>query len=339
MSANRTQGESRREQESRARRKERLVLGGVIGVLAVAGAIVLVGLFVTQYLPPRAHVLRVEDSDYSASDVARRAVYELQFNAATLSTFDQLVDDTLLRIQDTEVLLRRAPARVGAVTDEELDAELHERLGFADRDDERGFADAFATLLRAADLSRDEYDEVIRSELLIERLREELASGLGEEADQLLLSRIRVADETTAAEVRELALAADADFAELAREHTAETHLAETGGDLGWQPLGGSSPDAQAALADLEAGAISAVVRESPFFDVYLVVERDRARALEEDQIETLISVRLFEWIELERPAVEVAVDLSDGEESWIFDRIVDALGDLQAAAPAGSGS
>ena len=341
MSTNRAQGESRRGRERRARRKEWLIVGGLIGALAVAGVIVLSGVYITQYLPPRAHVLRVGDNDYNASEVARRAVYELQFRAAGLSSVDQLVDDTLLRIQDAEVVRRRAPAIVGDVSDEELDAELHERLGFADSDDERGFADAFATLLRAADLSRNEYNEIVRGEVLVERLRDGFAADVGEDAEQLLISRIRVADEATAEEVRELALG-DADFADLARERTVETQLAEDGGNLGWQPLAALSPDAQAALAELDAGEISAVVRERPFFDVYRVVERAASRPLEEDQIETLVSAQYLDWLESERPAVEVAIDLSNGEERWIVDRIVGALGLAQSRAPvtsAGGGS
>ena len=341
MSASRAQGESRRERDRRAQRRERLIIAGLVGLLTVAGIVVLVGLYVTQYLPPRAHVLRVGESDYNASEVARRAVYELQFRPAGLSTVDRLLDDTLLRIQDATVVLQRAPPLVGELSDEELDAELHDRLGFADSDDEQGFADALATLLRAADLSRDEYNEVVRGEVLVQRLRDEFASDVGEEAEQLLLSRIRLADDATAEEVRALALG-DADFAELASERTAETHLAGAGGDLGWQPLPALSPAAQVALRELEPGAISAVVREAPFFDVYRVQERDAARPLEEDQIETLVSTRLLEWIEAERPTVEVEIDLSDEEERWIFERIVSTLESLQSRVPvtsAGGGS
>ena len=341
MSTSRAQGESRRERERRAQRKERLIIGGMIGLLAVAGVVVLIGLYITQYLPPRAHVLRVGDNDYNASEVARRAVYELQFRPAGFSSDEQLVDDTLLRIQDAEVVLRRAPAIVGDVSDEELGAELHERLGFEDSDDERGFADAFATLLRLVGLSRNEYNEIVRGEMLVERLRDGFAADVGEDAEQLLISRIRVADEATAEEVRELARG-EADFAELARERTAETHLAEDGGNLGWQPLAALSPNAQAALREFEAGEISLVVRERPFFDVYRVVERDASRPLEKDQIETLISAQYRDWIESERPAVEVAIDLSNGEERWILERIASDLGSGQSRAPvtsAGGGS
>ncbi len=338
MSASRAQGESRRERDRRTQRKERLIISGLLAVLAVAGVVVLIGLYTTQYLPPRAHVLRVGDSDYNASAVARRAVYEVQFRAVGLSSLDGLVDDTLARMHDTEIVLRRAPALVGEVTDAELDAELHERLGFEGSDDEQGFADAFATLLRAANLSRDEYNQVLRSEILGQRMRDAFAGELGEEAEQLLLSRIRVADEATAEEVRELSVG-DADFAELARERTAETHLAESGGDLGWKPLTALSSEAQAVLGELEAGAISIVVHESPFFDVYRVVERDAARTLEDEQIEALIATRFLDWLEAERPAVAVEIDLSDGEERWILERIVSALSSAQSVASAGGGS
>ena len=349
MSASRAEGESRREREQRARRKERRIVGGLIGVLAVAGVVVLVGLYVTQYRAPRAHVLRVGDRDYNASDVARRAVYTLRVSGIGPTEISQLpdnelerllgrlVDDTLLRIQDAEVVLQRAPAFVGNLSDEELDAELHERLGFADSDDEQGFADALATLLRAMDLPRDEYNEVVRGEVLVQRLRDQFTVDIGEEAEQLLLSRIRLADEVTAEEVRELALG-DADFAELATERILEAPLAESSGDLGWLLFAELSADVQSALGDLEAGAVSAVVADGAFFDVYLVAERDAARTLEEEQIEMFVALRLRDWLESERPAVEVAIDLSSGEKRWMSDRIR-SVGSRAPVTSAGGGS
>jgi parvulin-like peptidyl-prolyl isomerase len=337
VSANRAQGTrglSRRERERRTRRNERFIIGGVIGVLAVASVVVLIGLYITQYLPPRAHVLRVEDNDYNASEVARRAFYELQFGAVGAGGLEQVVDETLDRIRDAEVVLRRAPARVGEATDEDVDAALRERLGFEDSDDVLGFADAFARLLQTADLSRDEFEQIVRSEILAERLRDSFAAEYGEEADQLQLSRIRVADEATAEEIRELAAAEDADFAELARERTLETQMAEEGGAIGWQPLAALSAEARAAVEGLGAGELSAVVFEAPFYDVYLVTEREDARPLEEDQIETLGVIGLIDWLELERDAVAFEIDLSDGEERWILEQVIDDLQSAQTRPP-----
>lgn len=338
MAANRaqgTQGLSRRERERRTRRNERIIIGGIVGVLAVAGVVVLVGLYITQYLPPRAHVLSVEDNDYNASEVARRAVYEVQFGGAGIGGLGEVVQDTLQRIADAEVVLRRAPAVVGEATDDDVDTTLRERLGFEGSDDDRGFADALTTLLRASDLSRDEFEEIVRADILTERLRESFAAELGEEADQLLLSRIRVPDEATAEEIRQLA-ADGGDFAELARERTAETQLAESGGDLGWQPLAGLSPDARVALAALEAGDVSEVVRERPFYDIYFVTERDAERELEEEQIETLTATQFLEWLDEERGAVTVEQDLSNGEERWILERVVNDIQSAQAGVPGG---
>ena len=70
MAANKSNTVSRREREQRTRRTERMVIIGAAGVLAVATVVVLVGLYVTQYLPPRAHVLTVGESEYNAGEVA-----------------------------------------------------------------------------------------------------------------------------------------------------------------------------------------------------------------------------------------------------------------------------
>ena len=324
MSASKTQVSTRRAREARERRRTRLIVYGASGVLVVAVAVVLVGLYVTQYRPPRAHVLSVGGSDYNASEVARRATYEVLFGGGVTPNLGVVVADTLQVIEDEAIVHQRAPATVGAVTADDIDAELRERLGVADSDvdSDEAFGDAFATLLRAVDLPRGEYEAVIAGEILLERLGERFRPDIAETTAQLALSRIRLLDEANAEEVRTLLLEG-ADFAELAAERSIEEALAAEGGDLGWRLFATLSLPAEEALASLEAGEISAVVSDGLFVDVYLVTERDEARPLEPEQIDELVVRRQQEWLDEQRLTVRVENDLSDGEESWILERLL----------------
>ena len=333
MSANRTQAASRRERERRARRTERLIVGGAVGALVVALGIVLVGFYITQYRPPRAHVLTVGESDYNAGELADRATFELFFGGAPLD-FGAIVDETIERIQDAEVLRLRAPALVGPVTEEDVDASLREQLGFVDSDDDEGFADALGNLLRAFDLSLGEFEERVEGQILVERLQDRFREEVGESAAQVRLSRIRAVDPGGAEDIRELAVGGD-DFAQLATERTAETSIAEDGGDLGWHPVAVLSDSLQAALAELEPGDISEIVEEGLFFDIYLLAEREDSRALEDEQIGDLVARRLRDWLDEQRETVVFELDLSDSEERWIIDRINDNIADAQAEAAA----
>ena len=322
MATYRPPGTSRREREERDRRRERLVIYGVVAALVVAALVVLVGLYTTQYQPPRAHVLSVGSRDYNASDIARRALYEMRYGDAGLSGFDTAVSETLDLIEDTEIVLARAPALVGEVPGDEVRADLHVRLGLEEDADEGAFVEALAERLSDSRLSREELEEIISAGILVERLRDAFVDEYGDATPQVLLSRIRVADEAAAEDIGGR-LDAGADFAEVADELAPD---GAGGGDIGWLPVAALSPAARDALADLPLDAVSAIVRDGLFYDVYLVRDRDEARAIDEDQRESLGEARFLEWIEDERASVEVDVDLSPGEERWILDRLISDL-------------
>ena len=322
MAAYRPPGTSRREREERDRRRERLVIYGVVGVLSVAVLVVLLGLYFTQYLPPRAHILTVGNAEYDASAVARRALYEMRFGDEGLSGFDTAVDETLELIQNAEIVLARAPAIVGEVSDDDVRADLSVRLALPEEATDAEFAEGLAEMLRESRLSRDELNAIVRANILVGRLRDAFVDEYGEAAPQVLLSRIRVADEAAAEEISRQ-LGEGADFASLADERNSG---GLPGGDLGWLPLAALPPEARGAVEGLEAGTVSAIVRDGPLYDVYLVRERDEARAIDEDQRESLGATGFLEWLEAEREHVEVVEDLSPGEERWILDRLISDL-------------
>ena len=324
MTAYRPPGTSRREREARDRRRERLVIFGASGVLAVAILVVLVGLYTTQYQPPRAHVLSVGDSDYNASAVARRALYEMRYGDEGLAGFDTAVSETLDLIEHSEIVLARAPALVGEVSGDEVREDLYVRLALAEEATESEFAEALAEMLRDSRLSRGELEAIVSANILVGRLRDAFVDEYGEAMPQVLLSRIRVADETAAEEIW-AQVSGGSDFAALADERNSGGS-GGAGGGIGWYPVAALSPEAQAALDGLEPGAVSAIVRDGLFYDVYLVRERDEARALDEDQRDSLGATRFLEWLEAERETVEVELDLSPGEERWILDRLINDL-------------
>ena len=121
---------ARRARDQRARRTERIAIVAVSGVLAAVVIVVLAGLYVTQYRPPRAHVLSVGETDYQAAAVARRATYELRFGEIS-GGITEAVPETLGVLEEQSILLDRAPALVGEVTDEDVEQWLRVHLGFA----------------------------------------------------------------------------------------------------------------------------------------------------------------------------------------------------------------
>ena len=206
------------------------------------------------------------------------------------------------------------------------------------QDDEAAYAEALRNVLRVTELHQQEYFDLVTSQMLTLRLRAHFGEEIGETAEQWRLARIRLADRATAEQVRELALAA-ADpsgvvtaeaFAGLVREHTVDIEHSEDGGDLGWQTREQLDATVLEAVEGLAAGEVAPIVESGIFFDLYLVAERDEAQEIGALQREQIITRRVAEWLEGERPNVEVQRDLSQDEERWIVGRVADNVADAR---------
>lgn len=352
-----------------------MVLIAVGAVLVVAAAVVLVGLFITQYLPPREHILTIAGQDYNASDVKSRGSYMLRYERdfAEGTTQDTLVGKTIERITLDEVLRSRAPATVGEVTEDDVEQELRERLGFADptptpaaspapgaagtpaasptaqpteaatpdaeqrQQQEEDFGRARADVYRDAGMSRSKFDGILTANLLERRLRDQFEAEMSKAAPQVSLQLIRVADEATAQRVRDQALAGS-DFVRLAAEYSITPTAKTDGGELGWQLVETLDQPVRDAVGPLAAGAITAIIPNGRNFDIYRVAEPVTDRDLDTTQLDTLLQERVDAWFEAERVNVPVELDMSDGEKDWLRDEILnDAInrGDPLATATA----
>ena len=317
-------GARRRHDERRAEaRRERIILIAVGVTLAIALVVVAVGLFITQYLPPRAHVTTIDGRDYDAAAVARRAGHFLLFDAQGRQDVD-VTAEALTRLEREELLRKRAPAVVGEVSDEDVEKYLRERLGFAGENvDANAFAESLRQQLRLSGLRQSEHRELTRATVLEQRLRDRFRDEVPKSAPQVHLARVRVNSEAAAQRVREQA-ATGTDFARLVTEQSVDTATRPRGGDLGWQLNDALDPGVRTAVAGLPTGAISDVVRVGNQFDVYRVVELQPEREVSDQQRTELARKRVDEWVERERASFPVERDLSGGEAEWIQERARD---------------
>lgn len=321
MAGNSQSATSARSRRATQDRQTRLVITGALIGLGVVVAIIAVGLFVTQYRAPRRHVLTVGEREYDAAAVARRGSYYVLTERGAVDIAGIAAAAVELLVNEA-VTRERAPATVGALEEGELEAELRSRFGLTPEDDAVAYAEALTQSLRASGLSRDEYFELVEAGMLAARLDADFRSQVGNAALQLRLSRIRFVDRELAEEVRALAVASG-DFAALALKYSTDTAQGEDGGDLGWSPLELMEPEVAALVETLQAGEVAPLATAGIFFDLYLVSERDEERALEFVQINQLVQRRLEAWLNAERLDFTFELGLSDGEESWIRDRVV----------------
>ncbi len=308
---------ARERQERDERRQRRIVFAGV-GVLVFAAAIVIVGLVVTQYFPPRARVLSIEGESVSASELVdhalRIAFLEPELRAPALGelpafTLDRLID---------EQALRSAAAELGDPTEEQRAAESRALLQIPDDADDVAFAAALTDVLRRSGLSRGDFNAVVDARIQEKAVRAGIEGELGESAVQLRMRLIRVADEARAQELRAQALAG-ADFAELAAEESLDA-TAQLGGDLGWLLAERIDFTIASAVAGLQPGEITEPLPIGFFFELYLLLDRDEDRALEEAQRAELVGARMDEWLAAARGSIDFERDLSSDETEWVVE-------------------
>jgi hypothetical protein len=340
----------------RADQQIRLIYIGSGVVLFIAALAVAIGLFITRYQPPRAQVLTVDGQSYQARDVVTRGGYFAFFDSgiASLSdvargTVDRLIEEAALRSQASKV--------VALVNDEDIIQALYLELDLVSplrqlpstaSDETATPADstetATATLspaptvvvdpeeltgeltefLRDAGLNRDTYESIVEARLYRERLHEYFEAAVGESGSQLNLQRIRVSTQSAADTLIE-ALDEDADFATLADSQSVAEEDGD-GGDLGWTVLALLDEEVRDAVDGLSTGEHSAVIEAGVFFEIYRVAE-----VMEDGEYEGLVAsqlagLRFDEWLETAIARLEVERDLSADEESWINERVLDAV-------------
>ena len=357
-----SRGAERVAEREREQRTQRLIVFGAIGVLLVAAFVVGAGLYITQYLPPRAHVLSVGDRDFRAAEVVDRAAYLVsieralpaqQIGAAALAGIDVLVNEELLRT--------RGPLLVGEVTAEDIDAELRSRPGLEGEDQD--FEQLLALAIAGSNLSRQQFEDIVAAQIIDGRLSDRFREQLGESGPQIRVTRVVLQDRSLIEEVR-AAIAALDDAVPLPVIAQFGDEVVQFG-DVGWgmfDPIESFDAEIADAVRGLALGEVSAVVgdatppvaasddddasvgdsddgdsddgsgsdgdaaeQETPAerVEFYWVSDVDGERAYDEDTVQQYIDEQFREWFDEQRAALEVVTDMSSGEEQWIIDHII----------------
>jgi parvulin-like peptidyl-prolyl isomerase len=187
--------------------------------------------------------------------------------------------------------------------------------------------DAYGTALQQL-LDRNYLTEAeFRDRLQQSVLREKLQTAIGLEQvpdtqDQVHARQILVATQDDAISLM-AQLQGGADFAQLAQQLSTDAATKDKGGDLGWFAQGGlgDKPFDDAAFT-LQPGQLSDVIQGSRGFGVLQVLERDPARPVPADQLQTQRQKAFTDWLNSRRTSQDVKLQLSQAERDWILARI-----------------
>jgi len=230
-------------QWQRQKRRQRLIAGIGIFIIAAVLGILGVGWYSGEYQPRQQVVIRVNDTEFKMDYYLKMLQYSSEgYPDSFIST---IADQVVTGIQQNE-LIRQEAMKLGiTVSDSEVDDELKERDPPLDKD----------------------FRDLVRTEMLLSRLRD----GYFEQqvplfAEQKHIMAMFLESMSQAAEVR-ARLENGEDFGELAAELSLDDFSRSESGDLGWYPEGILSGKIGTTLVEEYAFSAEAGVLGRPIYD------------------------------------------------------------------------
>ena len=333
--------------------RDQLVMLGSAVVLGVAAVIVLVGLYLTVYRPPREHVLTAGDVKYNADQVYRRALYMMLYQQAIAPKSQaEIVPKTLETMEREQTLRIRAKELVPEVTTEDVTKELQQLLappataqpsvnvggaaatvtvgtpeaGAAPSAtptvDLNAYAKALAVRLERSKLTKAELESIIAAGLYEDRLLEKFKADLPKSAPQVLLVIARIQDQPTAERVRSIALRPGVDFGPVAAQNSVSDARGARAGASTWVIVDRLDPVVRDVVKNMKAGDVSAVTPNGTYYEVYKVVEVSADHELTDDLKEQIALQKVLDWLTTEGKNLGTERDLTTQKEQWITDHV-----------------
>lgn len=268
-------------------RKTIILAGFVVLVIGIVTAVLIYG---NTRAPFRTTILEVNDTSFKMKYFLKRV--------SLARTNPRIM---LQNLANEEIIKQTAPQPPYSITisDEDIDRALKEiARRQSEAIDERAFNAWYRQQLEQTGFSAAEYRDLVRTNLLTQRLTLYLEERVPSVAEQVHLYMITQGSLADAREVKRW-LDAGEDFYTLARELNVDEELKAQGGDLGWYPRNGLAENlARAAFDQLEIGQTSSpLVFNEQLVVIIMVAERAAARQIEEEILQNLRSRVLEGWL------------------------------------------
>ncbi|MBI2866471.1 MAG: peptidyl-prolyl cis-trans isomerase [Chloroflexi bacterium] len=328
-------------QRDRQRRRTITILG--LAVIFLVLAIPLFGYYQTIIAPRRALVVRVYDTKFSMGHYVKLLRAQAAFSPTQLN-LSTAPFELLQIMEDGELLFYGAPRLGVTVTREEIDRAIRNNMlpPLQEGEDpnspqrEREFQENYRQYLNATKLSEADQRALVERDLLQGKVREILGQRVPAVAEQVHLQALLVANQDTAQKALERLNQGEA-LAALTEELTPLQQpgeatptdplgIREKKGDLGWVPRR-IFPQWDEVLFALEPGVWSDPVPTLEGFYLLQVVEKDPARAIDEENREVLKDIALEDWLLEER---RIALEAEEMVRSFGSDKYEWAIRELQ---------
>lgn len=330
--------------ELRRRRKDerqrRILLIGTTAVVALIILVIGFGYYRENIAAARAPVAVVNGQAITTREYQQMVNYQRfnlitslgnQVNAQALASFlESQLPQTVLENVIEQAFIEQKAAEAGiTVTDQEVQEAIERAFGFTGEEPAPAApADAGVTTTRPADtmtreefneayknfletlktqagLSESQYRQILRGELLRNKVRELVTADVPPTALHVHARHILVETEEEAQQVRQRLLDGE-DFAAVAKEVSTDTSTAEKGGDLGWFGLGKMVPEFEKVAFNQPVGKISEPVKSQYGYHIIEVLERDENRALSPSELDEARRDRFRQWLDEQRATSDI---------------------------------
>lgn len=204
---------------------------------------------------------------------------------------DQLIGD---------VLIEQAAKKAGVqVSENDVNARIQGLINDA------GGNAKFDEYLKSNQLLLSDLCVQIRAQVFGEIMLDRVTAALPTKAEQVHAAHILFATAEDANKVIPLVKQGQ-DFGALAKQYSQDTATKDNGGDLGWFPRGVMDAQFEAIAFQLPPGQVSDLVTTQFGFHLIKVLEKDPARALPPELLQTQRQQAFLDWLEEQRKAATV---------------------------------
>jgi len=299
-----------------------MLIGG-LGILVVFALILIAFGYYSQNIKPRGEtVFSVGDRDYDYAYLEKRVDADIASGEFQVNDIQTSVANTVLKIQNEELVRLTARDKGISISDEELEARMREELNVPEDAPRERFASALQLELQNSGLSLSQYEEIVTSLALEDKLREQLATSVPAEGEQVDLLILQTATRETAQAALDRINAGE-EFQDVAQEVSVHTSK-QVGGEFGWAPRGLLPKSIEDVVFALTGR--SQVVQDNLGFFVFEVRDK-QTRPIDESLKERVVQSQLNETVTATRTAVGVTNSLTIGQVQDIAQHIQDSIG------------
>ena len=330
----------------RRRKNNTIIIASVI--LAVIIGVSVFGWFLAYKRPLLTNVAAVNGKKISIDYILRRCLMSI-YNASTNTTTgnaDPLgIIQSVIQEQVVEQDAAKAPYNI-TVTEADIDQALRDEANLSSSGSstttpvhtltDAEFNEWYRQTLNNTQLSDQELRELIKVGIMEQRLNTYLSDNMLGTADQVHLWDIVVADQTTAADIKQR-IDNGEDFATIAKELSIDSNTSAQGGDMGWVPLKILDSNLEYTANKADIGIVSYPVQLSsamqqsdsgstqPFY-LLMVTEKATARAVDNPDFISVLKGRLLQdWLDTQMASKDNKIELHGRGISGGYDSTTNA--------------